>query len=86
MKPPRHNLEPSRHAPNQAVSQRSADFCGGVRVRSGASPLRVLHVTGTKGKGSTCAYVDSLLRARGARTGERSSLPNKSNSQGPDST
>lgn len=24
--------------------------------------LNVLHVTGTKGKGSTCAFVDSLLR------------------------
>jgi folylpolyglutamate synthase/dihydropteroate synthase len=24
--------------------------------------LNVLHVTGTKGKGSTCAFVDSILR------------------------
>ena len=24
--------------------------------------LNVLHVTGTKGKGSTCAFIDSLLR------------------------
>jgi folylpolyglutamate synthase len=25
--------------------------------------LNVIHVTGTKGKGSTCAFVDSLLRS-----------------------
>lgn len=31
--------------------------------------LRIVHVTGTKGKGSTCAFVESVLRASGLRTG-----------------
>ena len=31
--------------------------------------LRVVHVTGTKGKGSTCAMVEAVLRASGYRTG-----------------
>ncbi|KAI0976771.1 folylpolyglutamate synthase [Xylaria arbuscula] len=31
--------------------------------------LNVIHVAGTKGKGSTCAFVESFLRAYGARTG-----------------
>ncbi|KAK9817171.1 hypothetical protein WJX72_010631 [[Myrmecia] bisecta] len=31
--------------------------------------LRVVHVAGTKGKGSTCAMVESMLRASGYRTG-----------------
>ena len=31
--------------------------------------MRVVHVAGTKGKGSTCAFVESILRHRGLRTG-----------------
>ena len=31
--------------------------------------LNVIHVAGTKGKGSTCAFVDSFLRAHRERTG-----------------
>ena len=31
--------------------------------------LRCLHVAGTNGKGSVCAFADSLLRAQGVRTG-----------------
>lgn len=35
--------------------------------------LSVIHVTGTKGKGSTCAYTESILRHHGFRTGFYSS-------------
>jgi len=31
--------------------------------------LNVIHVAGTKGKGSTCAFTESFLRAHGRRTG-----------------
>lgn len=31
--------------------------------------LNVIHVTGTKGKGSTCAFVEAALRRCGLRTG-----------------
>ena len=32
------------------------------------SKLKVVHVAGTKGKGSTCTMVESILRAQGLRT------------------
>jgi folylpolyglutamate synthase/dihydropteroate synthase len=31
--------------------------------------LRIIHVAGTKGKGSTCAFVSSILKHAGYRTG-----------------
>ena len=31
--------------------------------------LNVVHVSGTKGKGSTCAFCESILRSHGYRTG-----------------
>lgn len=31
--------------------------------------LAVIHITGTKGKGSTCAFVESILRVQGFKTG-----------------
>jgi len=31
--------------------------------------LKVIHVSGTKGKGSTCAFCESILRKRGYKTG-----------------
>ena len=50
--------------------------CSGVRrgerpalAQAGASRFRVIHVAGTNGKGSVCAMIDSICRARGYRTG-----------------
>jgi len=34
-----------------------------------ALPYKVIHVAGTNGKGSVCAMIDSICRARGYRTG-----------------
>lgn len=31
--------------------------------------VKVIHVAGTNGKGSVCAYLDAMLRSQGARTG-----------------
>jgi folylpolyglutamate synthase len=33
------------------------------------SGLNVLHVTGTKGKGSTCCFIEAILQQHGMRTG-----------------
>jgi dihydrofolate synthase/folylpolyglutamate synthase len=42
------------------------------RALSGASPetsVKIIHVAGTNGKGSVCAMIDSICRARGYRAG-----------------
>jgi folylpolyglutamate synthase len=39
------------------------------RIECDISSLRVVHVAGTKGKGSTCAFVERILRQCGLRTG-----------------
>lgn len=31
--------------------------------------LNMIHITGSKGKGSTCAFIESILRSHGYRTG-----------------
>jgi dihydrofolate synthase/folylpolyglutamate synthase len=33
-----------------------------------ARGVRVIHVAGTNGKGSTCAFIDAVARASGLRT------------------
>lgn len=38
------------------------------RLGNPQDSLRCVHVAGTNGKGQTCAYVDSILRAAGCRT------------------
>jgi len=44
-----------------------------VRLGNPHSALRIVHVAGTKGKGSTAATIASILRAAGLRTGLYSS-------------
>jgi UDP-N-acetylmuramate-alanine ligase len=39
------------------------------RLNMDISDLSVIHIAGTKGKGSTCAFIDSILRAHGVKTG-----------------
>ena len=34
-----------------------------------SSKTRIIHVAGTNGKGSTCAFIDAIARASGTRTG-----------------
>ena len=31
--------------------------------------LNIIHITGSKGKGSTCAFIESILRSKGFKTG-----------------
>ena len=45
-------------------------YLGRVGLSEGAlRRIPTLHVTGSKGKGSTCAFVEAVLRAKGLRTG-----------------
>jgi dihydrofolate synthase / folylpolyglutamate synthase len=48
---------------------RSGDFQAAVGDLAIVLPCKVLHVAGTNGKGSVCAMMDSIFRARSYRTG-----------------
>ena len=39
------------------------------RLGNPQNSFQVIHVAGSNGKGSVCAYIDSVLRAAGKRTG-----------------
>lgn len=41
----------------------------GIKIQDLENKLSVIHVSGTKGKGSTCAFCESILRHHGYRTG-----------------
>ena len=43
------------------------EFLG--RLGNPQDRFQVIHVAGSNGKGSVCAYIDSVLRAAGKRTG-----------------
>ena len=43
-----------------------------LRQENDLDKLNAVHVAGTKGKGSTCAIVESLLRHSGCKTGTTS--------------
>ncbi|KAG5190020.1 mitochondrial folylpolyglutamate synthase, partial [Tribonema minus] len=44
-------------------------YLGPTRLNLDISGLKVVHVTGTKGKGSTCCFVESILQHYGVATG-----------------
>ncbi|XP_020571135.1 folylpolyglutamate synthase isoform X2 [Phalaenopsis equestris] len=45
------------------------DYLKILELDESISDLKVIHVAGTKGKGSTCAFTESILRSCGFRTG-----------------
>ncbi|WOL04685.1 folylpolyglutamate synthase [Canna indica] len=45
------------------------DYLKMLELENAISQLKVIHVAGTKGKGSTCAFTESILRSCGFRTG-----------------
>src|SRR5689334_13178157 len=59
-----HSLSPSTIKLGLDRVERCLDALGRPERR-----LRALHVAGTNGKGSTCAFCEAVLRAQGYRTG-----------------
>ncbi|WQF89378.1 Putative folylpolyglutamate synthetase, Mur ligase, Mur ligase, central [Colletotrichum destructivum] len=75
-KPPSSTL-PIVRLPNGSPSFRGTPHLQGMKEwleklghkEENLNRLNIIHVAGTKGKGSTCAYIDSFLRSHGIRTG-----------------
>jgi len=66
------------HAKLQTVKLRTRNFLRfgeilqsvfGGKLCEKLKSIPLLHVAGTKGKGTTCAYAETILRARGFKTG-----------------
>lgn len=55
--------------PIQVWDDNVADYLEALELSQSLSKLSVIHVAGTKGKGSTCAMVDGILQACGYTTG-----------------
>ncbi|RSL81370.1 hypothetical protein CEP51_005907 [Fusarium floridanum] len=56
-----------RRTPSIAGMKEWLDFMG--HSMADIDRLNIIHVAGTKGKGSTCAFIESFLRTHGQRTG-----------------
>uniref|UniRef100_A0A672HL00 Folylpolyglutamate synthase n=1 Tax=Salarias fasciatus TaxID=181472 RepID=A0A672HL00_SALFA len=65
-------LERQKHPDLQLQSMQSFLQRSGITVDQ-LDRLNIIHVTGTKGKGSTCAFTERILRNHGLRTGFYSS-------------
>lgn len=61
-------LEAAAAARKQTVAAMH-HYLGSSRLGLDFSGLTALHVTGTKGKGSTCCFIESVLQAHGLATG-----------------
>uniref|UniRef100_A0A0X3P1V2 tetrahydrofolate synthase n=2 Tax=Schistocephalus solidus TaxID=70667 RepID=A0A0X3P1V2_SCHSO len=62
---------PAKRRRANLISKRFLDLCG--ISPSCIRKLNVIHVAGSKGKGSTCALIESILREKGLRTGSLNS-------------
>ena len=61
------NFEREKAHPDELNLERMRDLL--FELGNPQNRLRIIHVAGTKGKGSTCAVLESILRACGWRTG-----------------
>ena len=61
----KHTIEESKHFLDELMKR---DLGTGDEAEIGSS-MRILHVAGTNGKGSVCAYMESVLREAGFTTG-----------------
>jgi len=69
----RARMQKDRHAVNNVPYTEKYLSRVGVTLNVLDSQLKVIHVSGTKGKGSTCAFCESILRYHGLKTGFYSS-------------
>ena len=63
-----HDLITKRHRERLQTDSIDAMHDYLARLQLDVSRLKVVHVAGTKGKGSTCTMVESILRTKGYRT------------------